>query len=633
MMFYNRYIPPKSHNLEPEEVSEPEISPPPSPPPKAVKEKKEPKKPKKRKLEPEPDQQEREESPPKRHEAVFAKFNKAAKLSERLKQNPPAEPPKEPTPELHDLQPIPQPLPLPEPEYNPTFSSLPGWLSDPVVTSSSDRTTFDSLHLPEKILNNLHKNDYKDTFPIQTKLIPMIKWGPEKHFGDICVSAPTGSGKTLAYLLPIIAELPKLVVTQLRAIIVVPTRELVSQARLAARMAAAGVGIQIGAAVGSNVLDQEKDHLIHKGQDYNPTEYQAMKDQAIWRLKTGFLEEDSLFDDLEELPSGYVPAYSSKVDILICTPGRLVEHIQSTKGFSLQHLLYLVIDEVDQLLHDRFHEWVDVILKAYERDVASNIITKVTSKSTLIKRPRMLQKIILSASMTRDVGKLAILQLERPTLLAVLPDKDSKHHTTALMQLPSTLREIAIPVGDGSQKPLYALKLLTNIFNESENARVLVFVNTTEDALRLSHILPAMHKSFRNVTDTLTKVSSKRGRTALLAFQSGKLKLLIATDRASRGLDLTDLTDVVSYDMPRSLEDYVHRVGRTARADRSGTAYTLHTKSEARWFFKDIAGSKNIGRSSSGKVDRVKLELDDTESSQRKYEKALESLRLAVQKK
>jgi hypothetical protein len=98
-MFYNRYVPPKSQNPVPEEAEESDISTS-SPPPKVEKLKKEPKKPKKRKLEAEPEQ-EREDSPPKRHEAVFAKFNKSAKLSERLKLNPPTETPKEPTPELH----------------------------------------------------------------------------------------------------------------------------------------------------------------------------------------------------------------------------------------------------------------------------------------------------------------------------------------------------------------------------------------------------------------------------------------------------------------------------------------------------------------------------------------------------
>jgi len=147
--------------------------------------------------------------------------------------------------------------------------------------------------------------------------------------------------------------------------------------------------------------------------------------------------------------------------------------------------------------------------------------------------------------------------------------------------------------------------------------------------MRLRHILLALRPDLSGILETLTKVSSKNGRKVLSAFQSGKVKVLLATDRASRGIDVTELTDVISYDMPRKITDYVHRAGRTARADKLGTCWTFFTESEARWFWNAIARSTQIHRSQ-GKVERQRIELSINDDMKARYNEALHGLKTAV---
>lgn len=553
-----------------------------------------------------------------------------------------------------DLEPLPQPRPVPEPEYRPVFSSLPAWLEKPVIAGPKDHSPFQSLQIGDNILSNLEKSGYKTAFPVQSKLIPLMVNGVEKHEGDICVSAPTGSGKTFAYLLPILDGLKDALDTRLRAIIVVPTRDLVFQAEQVAKLAGSGTRIKIGTAVGSATMTNERDQLLKKGQQYDPKKHEELREEAQQRLRTGFLEDDSLFEDLATMLPGHIPKYTSKVDILICTPGRLVEHIRSTPGFSLQHLQYLVIDEADKLLDESFQEWVDVILHSYEADASTNVIDRVLAKTSTF-RKRRLQKVILSATMTRDLGKLAALKLQRPTLLAVVQDEEedessnikdnsslvSAHGRVAEgVELPPNLSELAVPVGSGAEKPLYLRHLLDlqigltgklTVFERLSNAfpRVLVFVNNTEDAMRLRHIMLALLPSLKGILETLTKTSSQNARKVLADFQKGKIKVLIATDRAARGLDVTDVSEVINYDMPKNVTNYIHRVGRTARAGKAGSAWTLFTDSEAAWFWNAIARSETINRHQ-GKVERAPLKLIEDDTTTKEYERALESLKSAV---
>lgn len=564
--------------------------------------------------------------------------------------------------------------------------------------------------MSKKLLDNLLRKKYTEALPVQSAVLPLMLAGPEKYFGDICVSAPTGSGKTMAYVLPLVEGLQKRLVKRLSGLIIVPTRELVTQAREVAKSCAVGTGVKFGTAVGNVALATEQAALIHKGQKYDPKAAKEMHTKAAERIRLGYDEDDTLLEDVVTLLPGHVPEYTSEVDILICTPGRLVDHIRSTPGFTLEHVEWLVIDEVDQLLDQNFQDFINVLHPAL-------FPTKTYSQMTALEKVlmsvkgrfeyRFVQKVILSATMTRNLTQLASLKLNRPTLIALQSDQrdDEAENVQAIggFELPASLEETAIPVADGSDKPLYLVQLLRDEFSifpvlskvsdiesdsssesdssdssdsydsdsESESESepvpksksgttdeavstndkipanattsesaalktaairesVLVFTSSNDNASRLKHLLLTFFPESASLIGILTKSSAtSTGQKVLKAFRTGKIKLLIASDRASRGLDVPDLASVINYDMPSSVTSYVHRVGRTARAGKGGEAWTLYTDSEARWFWKTVAQGTEIQRS--GRVvKRIRIGTKKLEDKRARYQKALSELQSAV---
>ena len=319
---------------------------------------------------------------------------------------------------------------------------------------------------------HLESRGYKNAFAVQAALLPILLPHPYlTHLppNDVCVSAPTGSGKTLAYVLPIIENLRPRLDTRLRAVIVVPTRELVAQAYTVASTCAQGSAIQIALAVGNQSVAAEQHSLVKKGRIYDPERYQTLMDKA--RKRQSFdLDSDldesemTMLDDVVQLPSGYVPTYTSAADLLICTPGRLVEHLTATTGFTLDHVEWLVVDEADRLLDQSFQEWVAKVTAALDvqRPFPPSTPEIAALRHLMPHRDRYVRKIILSATMTRDISKLSALRLRRPTMVVVKTEADATlaHQATTTdgtenFELPTTLSEFAIPVGDGSDKPLF----------------------------------------------------------------------------------------------------------------------------------------------------------------------------------
>ncbi|KAI4762371.1 P-loop containing nucleoside triphosphate hydrolase protein [Aureobasidium sp. EXF-3400] len=637
---------------------------------------------------------------PSKHSAVYSKFQKAAQRSEAVRAAAPddnvdlAD-----QPELHDLIPLPQPERAPTPDFVPSFSSLPQWLAQPIVVSQSTTRPFSDLSLSKKTLAHLEARGYTTAFAVQAALLPLLLPHPYlTHLpsNDICVSAPTGSGKTLAYVLPIIENLRTRLDTKLRAVIVVPTRELVAQASAVVSTCAQGSAIQIALAVGNQSLAAEQGSLIKRGRAYDPERYRALMEKARQRqcfeLDSDLTEiEATMLDDVVRLPTGYVSTYNSAADLLICTPGRLVEHLTATAGFTLDHAEWLVVDEADRLLDQSFQEWVAKVTAALDNQKPISTPSPETAalRHLMPRRDRYVRKVILSATMTRDISKLSALKLRRPTMVVVKTEAEAKIDNGATVavgaqdfELPTTLSEFAVPVGDGSDKPLFLLELLrSKIFpgsmsgpkkneddssstdssdtdssseddsdsssdssgddtsdssddsssssssdNESdsdsemstssaapkqmtglaakttESSMVLIFTPSTEAAARLHHLITQIEPAYKATTLLLTKSSTNFNFNT-----SSPPRIIISTDRASRGLDLPLLTHVINYTIPRSLASYVHRVGRTARAGRSGEAWTLFAENEGRWFWNEIARTTGISRST--KVERINLKL------------------------
>ncbi|GAB7341703.1 hypothetical protein MBLNU457_g0043t1 [Dothideomycetes sp. NU457] len=668
----------------------------------------------------------------KKHTRVLAKYQKAAQKSTAMQEDGIAEDEEEQEPrELHDLVPLPQPPRAPTPEYVPAFSALPEWLSHPIKVSAKDTVSFDTFSLNSSTVAHLEAKGYKSAFAVQTALIPRLLPHPYLTYvppNDLCVSAPTGSGKTLGYMLPILENLRNLPGTKLRAIIVVPTRELVLQAHNVATMCAAGSGLKIGTALGNQSLASEQEALIEKSMRYDPAEHERLMLKAKKRMDSDVEDDDEDLDEQEEalneafmhdavrcLPL-HVPTYTSAVDVLICTPGRLVEHMNSTLGFTLDDLQWLVIDEADRLLDQSFQNWVQQINNSLDNPGGEKPWRrKLYDFQREMLKKRYVRKIILSATMTRDVSELSALRLRLPSMIVVTEGGESDRTQDRLdaavgatndqgfFELPAGLAESAVPVGDGAEKPLILLELLNSrilrtkatpisgtsdadsdsdvdsdssdtssdsssssddndddsesssdsdsdsdsdsssssnedsdiamkdapqakpvINGQSGAPMILVFGSSSEEASRLHHLISKIQPELDSIL--LTKTSSKTPSSLL--SKSNKPRLIISTDRASRGLDLPHLTHVVNYTIPRSVESYVHRVGRTARAGRVGEAWTLFKDNEARWFWNEIARTQSIKRNAT--MDRVKMTLSEEwkvgGSKRSRYEDVLRSM-------
>ncbi|KAI9711244.1 MAG: ATP-dependent RNA helicase dbp6 [Bogoriella megaspora] len=611
------------------------------------------------------------------------------------------------------LEPLPQPEPTDEPEYQPTFSTLPSWMSQRISVPSTARKPFADMRLEQRTVETLEKQGYTDALAVQSAIIPMLLSLSSQHRSDLCVAASTGSGKTLAYTVPMVEALKTWPATKLRGIIIVPTRELVMQVRKVAEQCISGTRLKIGTAIGSNSLSTEQSALITKGRQFDPARYKDLQHKADRRLLYGDVDVEENVEMLEDavrmLPN-HVPVYSSSVDILICTPGRLVNHIESTNGFSLDDLEWLVIDEIDRLLDANFQEWIDIVMNALDQRKPT-AHDRLLASLYLPPEPRRVQKILLSATMTRDVSKLGALKLRRPKMVVVegVETTNDSLDPTGLRgyqadELPMTLREYAVPVEDELEKPLYLLRLLESTILPKSNDQkedsiaesssdefgptskqrldvdmepmdddmglpddldsgslgvkspepmdthkpvtqslfqketdssgldnVLIFTNSNENASRLSSLLAILNPEYADLTGTLTKsTATSANKKVIKAFHQGKISILIASDRASRGLDLPHLANVVNYDMPKSITSYIHRVGRTARAGRAGSAWTFYTSSEARWFFNAIARSAEIARRHEV-VRKRQNTADISENLRAEYQKALESLKRKVE--
>jgi ATP-dependent RNA helicase DDX51/DBP6 len=641
------------------------------------------KKPKKRKRDSEV-QDGSEEETSKKHKAIFTKFEKASKLAEARSQRKDEDDlegqEEEPSEELHDLEPMPQPAEVPDTAFEPSFSTLPPWLAQPTTVESAKTVPFAELGVDAHYLKKLEQQGFKDALAVQTALLPMLHPGFEQHLGDICVSAKTGSGKTLAYLLPIIEALKDRAVPMLSAIIVVPSRQLVNQALQVAEELCAGTKIKVGTALGNTAFATEQKQLVKLRAQYNPKGAKDLHAKASRQFQTGFVEKGGVYNDLMNMPLDHVPQYDSGVDILICTPGRLVEHIEHTTGFLMSSVRWLVIDEADQLLNQNFQGWASVLMDALHGEIP---IDFMTAQERLYKRERdansiwsavlparrQLTKIVLSATMEKDLTKLGTLRLKRPKLVVVQDETtevQSLEHEDNVFELPSTLDEYAVHVGDGSNKPLHLLHvLLTYVFegvkmagkepdpdtaptkvldgsskdDEEEGAamadhqnRVLIFTKSTENASRLSHLLSVLQPAFKPCLRTMTRaLTAEASKKLLKAFGSGEVKILIASDTASRGLDIPDITHVINYDMPTSITSYIHRVGRTARAGKPGEACTLFTKTEAAWFLKQVAKGETVKRGEK-KVKRMewKESVVTANGMKKAYRAALADLEGAV---
>jgi len=345
---------------------------------------------------------------------------------------------------------------------------------------------FSELGLSAELLRATNKQGYEEATPIQQQAIPLILDG---H--DLLAGAQTGTGKTAGFTLPMLQRLqmtqPKDQKRRIRALILVPTRELAAQ-------------------VAESVEDYGrylpyKSAVIFGGVSINP---------QILKLRRG-------------------------VDIVIATPGRLLDHMQR-RSIRLDAVETLVLDEADRMLDMGFIRDIRKVLQAI---------------------PAQRQNLLFSATFSKDIKHLANELLNAPMEIQI-----ARQNTTA-----EQISQVVYPVDKNRKR-----ELLSHLIGEGNWRQVLVFTRTKHLANRLAQQLER-----DGLTATAIHGNKSQGaRTRALAdFKKGNVQVLVATDIAARGLDIEQLPHVVNFELPNVPEDYVHRIGRTGRAGLEGEAISL----------------------------------------------------------
>jgi ATP-dependent RNA helicase RhlE len=348
--------------------------------------------------------------------------------------------------------------------------------------------SFDTLGLSAELLRAIQEKGYTQATPIQVQAIPVILEGR-----DILAGAQTGTGKTAGFTLPMLQRLGEnrshsnAKRTAVRALVLTPTRELAAQVGESVRVYGKYLSL--------------KSAIVFGGVSINP---------QISTLRKG-------------------------VDILVATPGRLLDHV-SQRTVDLSQVEILVLDEADRMLDMGFIHDIRRVL---------NLL------------PKQRQTLLFSATFSDEIKTLANSLLKQPTLIEV-----ARRNTTA-----ERIEQVIHPV-DRERKR----ELLSHLVGTQNWQQVLVFTRTKHGANRLAEQLD--RDGIR--ADAIHGNKSQGARTrALSDFKTGKIRVLVATDIAARGLDIDQLPHVVNFEMPNVAEDYVHRIGRTGRAGKEGVAVSL----------------------------------------------------------
>lgn len=346
--------------------------------------------------------------------------------------------------------------------------------------------TFKELGLIEPLLKAIQDKGYTKPSPIQEQAIPIIL---EKH--DVLAGAQTGTGKTAGFTLPLLQILSskesKSTKPEIRALILTPTRELAAQ-------------------VAQSVDDYGK---------YLP-------------LKTAVI-----FGGVGINPQKAI--IRKGVDIVIATPGRLLDHIEQ-KTIDISHVEHFILDEADRMLD-----------MGFIRDI----------RKVLALLPEHRQNLLFSATFSDEIKKLSDGILNKPKLIEVARRNTSSEMVSQVIHLVDKDRKKT---------------LLSKLIKEGDWRQVLVFTRTKHGANKLSQ-----HLEIDGISATAIHGNKSQGaRTKALAdFKAGAVRVLVATDIAARGIDIDQLPHVVNFELPNVAEDYVHRIGRTGRAGNEGQAVSL----------------------------------------------------------
>ncbi|XP_065828149.1 probable ATP-dependent RNA helicase DDX27 [Oscarella lobularis] len=347
---------------------------------------------------------------------------------------------------------------------------------------------FTDMNLSRPLLKAITSAGFTHPTPVQAAAIPVALAGK-----DLCASAATGTGKTAAFILPVLERLlfrPKNAAVT-RVLVLVPTRELAVQVHAVGNTLAKGTGVQFCLATGGMDLRRQEAELRRRP------------------------------------------------DIIIATPGRIIDHLRNTPSIDLQTIEILIIDEADRILDENFEDQLNELIRL---------------------TPRNRQTMLFSATMTDEVKELARLSLNQPVRLFVDSNTD----------VADNLQQEFLRIRASREADREAI--ITALCCRSFNDRCLVFLPTKWQAHRLRIVLGLLGLSVGELHGSLSQAQRLE---ALHKFKENEISILTATDLAARGLDIIGVKTVINYSMPSTFKRYIHRVGRTARAGRWGRAVTL----------------------------------------------------------
>jgi superfamily II DNA/RNA helicase len=347
---------------------------------------------------------------------------------------------------------------------------------------------FNQFNLDSRLNEGIKREGFREPTPIQEKAIPVALTGR-----DLIGTAQTGTGKTAAFVLPMLHKLIKSKGKSrgTKALIITPTRELADQIYQTVNKLKKGTNIR-SVAVYGGVNARPQIDAMHRG-----------------------------------------------VEVIVATPGRLLDHLQKRHG-RFENLQMLIVDEADRMFDMGFLPDIKRILEHV---------------------PERRQTMLFSATFPKDVERFAAQILSNPERV-----------TLGLSRPVHTVAHTLYPVSQNLKKGL-----LVKLLKQTDTKSVLIFTRTKHRAQRLATQLG--HDGY-NVTSLHGDRTQGQRNTAIKGFKQGKFKIMVATDVAARGLDIDRISHVINYDMPDTADAYIHRIGRTGRATRKGAAFTFTTPND-----------------------------------------------------
>ncbi|XP_014229087.1 probable ATP-dependent RNA helicase DDX49 [Trichogramma pretiosum] len=368
-------------------------------------------------------------------------------------------------------------------------------------------TTFKDLKISPWLIEQLKSVGIKEPTPIQENCIPAIMAGK-----DVIGAAKTGSGKTLAFALPIVQKLSE-DPYGIFALILTPTRELAFQ--ISDQFAVIGKSINLRKCTVVGGLD-----MMYQGQEL-----------------------------------------SRRPHIVVATPGRLADHLQSCDTFSLQRIKFLVLDEADRLLGGNYDAQMSIIFKAIPKERQS-LLFSATITDALDKVKQVSSKEVFMWESTDDSGLATVKELDQRYVLCPYNVRDA-----------------------------YLVEVIRTFRYDNATGSIMIFTDTCKNCQLISMTMNEV--GFENVA-LHAMIKQKDRLTSLQKFKSKQVKILIATDVAARGLDIPIVSLVINHNIPNIPKEYIHRVGRTARAGRNGMAISLVTPQDIKLLhaIEELVGTK-----------------------------------------